>query len=252
MLDWLAPEEILRTQPDHLGVAILRLLTTSRFTDGGWWGGHNFVINYLAATRNPSAYTTTVTTSSELLMNGGPVAIRLAEAWGWLDREGYIAPDSSQGPGTQFRVLTERGRQLLGSTPGDELKIIRAGALLGDGLHPRIDSQVRRDWNGGDYETAIFKAAREVEIAVRDAIGLTRGSSGVPIMNQAFGKGGTLVDPSQDPAEQEATRALYAGFVGIFKNPGSHRHWAPDDPVQAAGIIRTADLLLRMLDDRLA
>jgi uncharacterized protein (TIGR02391 family) len=251
MLNWLSPEEIVRTAPDQLGVAILRFLSTSRQADDGWWGAHNFAVNYLARVRPGTPGMMTVTTGDELLREGGPVATRIAEAWAWLEREGYVVTDARQGPSTQFRVLTERGRELLNTTPGNELEIIRAGALLGEGLHPRIESQVRRDWNEGDYETAIFKAAREVEIAVGDALGSGKGNLfGVDVINAAFGKGKPLTDPAQHPGEQEGTRALYAGFIGVFKNPGSHRHWAPNDPMQAAGIIRTADLLMRMLGDR--
>jgi uncharacterized protein (TIGR02391 family) len=248
VLNWLTPEEILRTTPEHLGVLVLRFLRTQ---DRGWWGADNFTINYLAATQQVQPGVTTVIYGDELLRDNGPVARKLQEAWSWLDREGYIVRDTGQSH-PQFRVLSERGEALLALPEGDELEHIRAAEVLGTGLHPRIEAQVRREWNAGDYESAIFKAAREVEIAVGDALGSAKGRLyGVDVINAAFGKGKPLSDPAQDPSEQEGTRALYAGFIATFKNPGSHRHWAPDDPVQAAEIVHTADLLLRMLEDRL-
>ncbi len=141
--------------------------------------------------------------------------------------------DPSQS-GQQWRVLSQRGDDLARLPAGDELKRIRAGEVLGRALHSRIEGPVRREWNAGDCETAIFKATREVEIAVRDALGDDgKGLVGVKLMNKAFGPGGKLLDD-----EQEGTRAIYAGLIGVFKNPGSRRHFEPDDPVQAAGIIR--------------
>jgi uncharacterized protein (TIGR02391 family) len=249
MLNWLTPDQVLRAEVDQLGVLILRFLPTQ---DAGWWGADNFAINYLAATRPGVPGRTTVTCPDELLRDGGAVARKLHEAWAWLDREGYLVRDPSQ-HGQQWRVRSQRGDELITLPAGDELKRIRAGDVLGRELHPRIEVPVRREWNAGDFETAIFKATREVEIAVRDALGDDgKGLVGMKLMNEAFGPGGKLVDPEQDPGEQEGTRSLYVGLIGVFKNPGSHRHFEPDDPVQAAGIIRTADLLLRMLDDRLA
>jgi uncharacterized protein (TIGR02391 family) len=251
MLNWLEPEQILRTTPEQLGVLILRFLPSA--PDDGWWGAHNFTINYLAYTRPSTPGVTTWATGDELLRDNGPVALKLREAWSWLDREGYVVPDPGQTPGSQWRVVSERGRELLALPPGDELRAIQATATLGDDLHRRIERLVRREWNAGDYESAIFKAAREVEIAVGEALGPTKGKLyGVDVINAAFGKGKPLSDPAQDPGEQEGTRALYAGFIGTFKNPGSHRHFEPKDPIQAADIIRTADLLMRMLDDRVA
>jgi uncharacterized protein (TIGR02391 family) len=249
VLNWLTPDEILRTTPEQLGVLILRFLLRQ---DRGWWGAENFTINYLAAVQPSVPGVMTAHYADDLLRDNGPVARKLAEAWSWLDRDGYVVRDTGQSH-PQFRVLSERGEALLALPEGDEVKRIRAGEVLGTGLHPRIEAQVRREWNAGDYESAIFKAAREVEIAVGEALGPAKGRLyGVDAINAAFGKGKPLSDPAQDAGEQEGTRALYAGFIATFKNPGSHRHWEPDDPVQAAEIVHTADLLLRMLEDRRA
>jgi len=165
---------------------------------------------------------------------------------------------SSQVPrhegGQLRRSAGSRGEGVLATQHA--LDRIKARNLLGEALHPRIEAQVRHSWNSGDFETAILKAVREIEIAVAEHLPPPRPAeqqlSGVDVINAAFGKDKPLADPAQDPGEQEGTRAFYAGFIAMFKHPGSQRHFAPDDSVQPADMIRTADLLMRILDDIVA
>ncbi len=128
---------------------------------------------------------------------------------------------------------------------------IKACQLLGDSLHPRIEAQVRDPWKRGDYETAIDNAGRAIEIAVAERFRQpwNEGLCGVDAINAAFGAGSPLADRVRDPAEQESTRALFAGFVGTFRGHPGRPRFKPDAAEQPADIIRTADLLMRMLDD---
>ena len=100
----------------------------------------------------------------------------------------------------------------------------------------------------GDYETAWFSAMKEVEVAVRKAGDFDNSLIGVDLMKNAFSaQGGPLADTGAHRGEQVATMDLFAGAIGAFKNPTSHRTVSFTDPVEAAEIIQLADLLLRIV-----
>ncbi|HET8861632.1 MAG TPA: TIGR02391 family protein [Solirubrobacterales bacterium] len=249
-MPWLTAEEILRIPSEQLGVFILHRLTELGPNNHGL---HNFTVEYFAEVTPSTPGVTTVYRSQDPRQAKEDVVAKISDAWIWLEQQRYLGPDPQQRPDSQWRIITPKGKEILAIPVDEVLARVRAGKLLGDGLHPRIEAQARAPWNGGEFETAIFNAAREIEIAVGEALPpQPKKLYGVDAINAAFGNGKPLSDPDQDPGEQEGTRALYAGFVATFKNPGSHRHFEPEDPVQAAEIIRTADLLMRMLEDRVA
>lgn len=90
---------------------------------------------------------------------------------------------------------------------------------------------------------------KEVEVRVRELSELPNELIGVRLMRQAFDqKGGPLTDISHEGGEQQARSDLFAGAIGSFKNPTSHRVVTYQNPTEASKIILLDDLLMRILD----
>jgi hypothetical protein len=71
-------------------------------------------------------------------------------------------------------------------------------------------------------------------------------------MHEAFGVGKPLAPAGVDRGEVVAEMELYAGALGLFKNPTSHRFVDYGSATEAAEVVLLADLLLRLLDRRAA
>ena len=107
------------------------------------------------------------------------------EAWVWLEREGLIAPR----PGEQTHgwvFITRRGALLKKAT---DLAAFRKANLLPKALlHPVIAQKVWSAFLRGEYDTAVFQAFKEVEVAVRNASGSAPRDLGVDLMRKTFHK----------------------------------------------------------------
>jgi len=94
---------------------------------------------------------------------------------------------------------------------------------------------------------------RQGEIRVRDLAAASDRDVGTRLMRLAFDpENGRLADSQQEKGERQATSDLFAGAMGTFKNPTSHRQVTYRDPAEASEVALLADLLLRILDRRAA
>ena len=103
----------------------------------------------------------------------------------------------------------------------------------------------------GDLDDAVFAAFKEVEISVRAAGGFTDLDIGTKLMRAAFNAdAGILSDMTQNAVERQALSDLFAGAIGSYKNPHSHRTVQITDPLEAQEMAMLASHLLRIIDDR--
>lgn len=91
-------------------------------------------------------------------------------------------------------------------------------------LHPLIIKKAYPALRREEFDTAVFRAFKAVEVRVRNLSGLPADLVGVALMRQAFHMtSGKLTDSTAPKAEREAMSHLFSGSIGCYKNPHSHR-----------------------------
>jgi uncharacterized protein (TIGR02391 family) len=206
---------------DRLALLVLK------HCEGGEWNSHNLLNGLHHAGLSQSAL------------------FCVSEALNWLITHGLVARDKpGQSSSAQSIFITRAGQRVLAEGVAGAV----AAARLTVALHERLD-RVRTQFLMGEYELAAFAAMREVEIRVRELAKAEKSVIGVKLMRESFRPGtGPLSDPDLDPGEQVGMMELFAGAIGTFKNPPSHRQVDYDDPTEASEVVMLADLLMRLLD----
>jgi uncharacterized protein (TIGR02391 family) len=173
----------------------------------------------------------------------------LMEAWSWLQGESLLVAISDG----RFHI-SRRAKRLRSL---EEFGAYRKASLLPKGqLHPLIATKVYPAFLRGEYDTAVFQAFRELEVAVRNAGEFSPEDLGTALMREAFRpvdpnkpliSPGPLTDTALPSAEQQAMAHLFSGAIGLYKNPQSHRN-VPTEAIDAAEVIVFASHLLRIVD----
>lgn len=134
-----------------------------------------------------------------------------------------------------------------GDTSSETPKVLESNLIPN---HPTVQQKVLPIFFQGDYDTAVFQAFKQVEIAVREAGGYEATDYGIDLMRKAFHVDtGRLTDSSQTRTERQAKSDIFAGAIGGYKNPSSHRNveFTTEEAVEA---IILAGHLLRIVDSR--
>lgn len=174
--------------------------------------------------------------------------LALMEAWCFLVNEGILVPEP--GGHNNWHVLSRLGQSL--KTNADFSSFLHSKLFPKESLHPIIVSKVYSSFLSGDYETAIFNAFKQIEVAVSESCGEEyKQYYGVDLMRKAFHpKTGPLTMDSEPEAEKEAIMHLFSGAIGRFKNPSSHRHVIITSPQETIEMLQFASHLMKIVDDR--
>ncbi len=91
-------------------------------------------------------------------------------------------------------------------------------------FHPIIIKKAYPALRREEFDTAVFRAFKALEMRVRKLSKLPSELYGTSLMRKAFdAEKGPLTDKATPKAEREAMSHLFAGMIGCYKNPHSHR-----------------------------
>ena len=233
------PDVVLALEPEELGAKLLFLVRKGGLQNGIFHPGN--LANEGMNSWSPSGGT------SPHKGREKEIGLAVAEAFAWLEAQALIVPAEGTNGTNGFRRFSRRAARFEDEAAFKQYAVARR--LPKESLHSRIAEKVWMAFMRGEFDVAVFQAMKAVEVAVRDATGIPE--LGVSLMRKAFHpEDGPLTDKTVEKGEREARTALFAGAIGSYKNPHSHRDVPLDDAGEATEVILLANHLLRIVDSR--
>jgi hypothetical protein len=98
------------------------------------------------------------------------------------------------------------------------------------------------------WDSAVRTAGVILEERLHDVGGIAdRNRIGRDLVNDVFGRSGTLATKFSNDSELQGYRELYAGVVGMFRNPSAH-HLIDPTPEEGGAFIVFVNLLLKKIE----
>lgn len=237
-------EVLLALEPEELGAKLLFLLRTYKVRNPNENFHKQIVISeQLFRNHNSPSLVYPIEFQEQ-------VKLAISEAWAWLEIQGLLIPASDSNGNNGWRVFSRRAKRFENMEAFNRYEVGRR--LPKEFLHPRLADKVWMAFVRGELDVAAFQAMKAVEVAVRGAAKLPDDLVGVTLMRAAFKpKTGPLTDSTTEAGEQQARMDLFAGALGSFKNPHSHRDVQLNNAAEATEIVLLANHLLRIIDARL-
>jgi hypothetical protein len=173
-----------------------------------------------------------------------------------LEREAFVANDLLRCTGRQC-TLTDRAYEAVNNNfNAPDTSFVKHLTPLAD--IPNLDEQLKQrclpilgagSADSMMWDSAVRTAGVILEERLRDVGGVSDANCvGQALVNNVFSKNGPLVPKFSVDAERQGYRDLYAGIIGVFRNPSAHRFVDPT-PEEGGAFIVFVNLLLKKLED---
>lgn len=178
---------------------------------------------------------------------------KIRSAWKYLEYQNYITLDPSQRGKdiyTDYIKLTKEGIDAANNT--DNSSFGEFNKFSWEHLHPLIKDKVKKHFQNKHYENAVSDSFKAVEIHVRKACAFGDETFGVDLMRKAFAFDktcGPLVSQNSTEDSNGSPSHLFAGALGLYRNPVNHWHIVLN-PLITFHQITLASLLLYEVDGR--
>jgi hypothetical protein len=132
-----------------------------------------------------------------------------------LEREGLIALKATDQFGLEY-FITRKGQTVVND---EDFSAYLKASIFPNDLDLVLMRAVKPLFLRGDYDTAVFRAFKEIEVRVRKKSGLAK-EYGRGLMLRAFGPPGFLITgDGANNDDQNAMRDLFSGAMSFCKNP---------------------------------